>query len=415
MRAAQLAAASLGREAGRRLRLILAKAWITLRPRAAAQLRQRRSWLIGGSVGAIYGDNSAALHRHLRSHHPGLDVLWVINRDSADVDAARAIGPVLFRDDWRTVVRALLAETIVISHGAHDVPGTASRWCGAFRVRVGHGLTALKKTRARVLHSNESANAIFDLVPVSSPLEHQIKQTWGVPADRIVIAGVPRFDTLLAKQAARLADPKLIIYMPTWRDEIAEGSATARIAFFQSIDAFLDSPALQDHLEEQAARIRVVLHQNLRNFAGPWVRTKRHPRVEIDSMASDPQDLFVEAGILITDYSSVTWDFLFVDKPVLFYQFDREDFDRSRGGYIDEADGPPGPVATTPPELIANLRSCLTGDLARDEMLQKRIAKWKADVFPFRDAGACARIVDAILERLAARTSSANSSSTGEP
>jgi len=383
----------LGRELARRSRLAAASCWILLHPRQASRIRAERAWIFGAAVGRYYADNSAALHQHVRRTRPDVRAYWAIDRDSPDVALARAAGPVLFRDEVMTFVRALLAGVHLISHGVHDVPGCASRRSrDAVKVRLGHGLTALKRTRPRPGHSNRSANAVFDLVPVASEFEKAHKRDWDIAPERLVVSGLARFDTLLATAAEGEADPRRIVYMPTWR-EAPDAEAPAAIL------GLLASPALHALLERHDARMDVFLHANFGKKLREAVTAAGSARLRFPAL-SDPQRLFAEAGLLITDYSSVAWDMLYLDRPVLFYQFDRAGFNDSRGGYL-APDELPGPCAATAAELIPLIAAFLEARWQGEAGWSERMKAVQSRAFAFRDANNCERIAREIERRMA--------------
>lgn len=365
--------------------------WTRLAPRAARRLRNRQSWLLGGTSGAVYGDNAAALHGYLREHHPDLDVYWVIDRDSPDVARARAVGPVLYRGALGTYRRALLAHVIVISHGVHDVPGMTSRHSCAFAVHVGHGIHAFKNKRPPYLKTMDQFGDMFDLMLASSPFEKKIKERWGVGSDKIAVTGLPRYDVLLDKQHTTSPDPSRIVYMPTWRRN--EPAAYAR-----AVEGLIQSERLAQLLSAYGARLDVVFHPMARDLLSSRISDPPSDLIRVAD-ASDPQDLFVQAGALVTDYSSVAWDFVFLDKPVLFYQFDRETYAASFGPDM-RGRAWPGAVSTTEAGLVADLERYLRGDLAADERLAQTVAAWKNDIFAFADDQNRARVVGAIFRRL---------------
>ena len=356
------------------------------------------AWLFGGSVGRAYVDNSAALHRHVLRARPERAVHWVIDRDSPDVRKARREGPVMFRDSIGTVVTALSADVHVISHGVHDVPGTASRLARhALRVRLGHGLTALKRTKPRVFQTNASANAIFDLVPVASEFEKANKRAWDIPDQALVVTGLPRFDELLRKASRpRAPGPRSIVYMPTWRDWVPmEPSAGQPNPFVRTVVDFLAAPALIDVLERHDALLKVCLHPILRRHATSLRRTAAKRIVIVDDDV-DVQDVLAASDALLTDYSSVTWDALYVDKPVFFFSFDLDRYESERGAYFDLRRDLPGPAASTGAACVDMLDDALAhglplGDAAR---------RWQERAFAFRDDRNCARVLARIEERL---------------
>lgn len=348
-----------------------------------------RAWLFGGAVGRAYGDNSAALHRHIRDTRPQQTTRWLIDRDSPDRPLAERQGPILLRDTVEAHIYAMLAEVIVISHGVHDVPGLTSSRCRALKVRLGHGLTALKRTRPRLGHDNRSANAIFDLVPVASEFEAAHKREWDVPAQRIVVTGLARFDTLRARDREIASELGRILYMPTWRER---AGATALV---EGVADLLGAPALAALLEVHDAHIDVFTHINIGPSARAQLAALESKRVRFIA-GDDPQPSLARASLLITDWSSVAWDMLYIDKPVLFYQFDAATF--GRDGYLPPAELP-GALARDASAAIAEIARHLDGGSADSTAIAVRRA-WQGRAFRFRDDRNCERIVAAIDQRL---------------
>jgi CDP-glycerol glycerophosphotransferase (TagB/SpsB family) len=367
-------------------------------------------WLLGGMSGRLYAGNTASLHRYLIEHHPDLPVYWVIDRDSPGVEKARQVGPVLYREDLGTYVYGLLARVHVISHGLADVPTCGSRLSNSvFKVRLGHGLTALKRTKGSLLRGVEAKNREFDLVPVSSAFEAAHKMEWGLDPGTIVVTGLPRLDDLLKKARLRQelgegeADaPSRIVYVPTWRDWLPrQGSRFRRTRFYEKVLGFLRHPDLEPCLARHNSVLEVHLHVILQQHARALAAAASGlPHVKISVPGADLQDALARSNLLITDYSSVAWDFLYLDRPVLFYQFDREEFEQHRGAYMDLGDLF-GPVAREPVEAASlTCRFLETGFDAAGYGMQ--MARWKEKAFQYHDERNCERVVAAILARLPA-------------
>lgn len=388
---------SLNREAKRRALLLAAKLWILLHPRAAGRIRAEKSWIFGAALGTAYVDNSAALFEHVRRARPEVNANWVINPNSPDLEKARAHGKVLFSGEVMTYVRALLAAVHVISHGIHDVPGCASRLSSqAVKVRLGHGLTALKRTKPRRGLDLRSSNAPFDLVPVASEFEKNHKLDWEIDPSRMIVTGLARFDKLVRSSRRLAAEPRTILYMPTWRDD--EDADALR----SGIGDFLTDPALGRLLDDQNARLEVFLHPNLNRAFRNETAGMSGDRIRFSDV-TDPQELLAGAGLLITDYSSVAWDMLYIDKPVVFYQFDPERFEEMRGGYL-MPDEFPGPLARNPTALFERIEEFLAGAWRQNVEWLSQMKEAQEKVFAFRDSGNCERITIEIERCLGARS-----------
>ena len=107
---------------------------------------------------------------------------------------------------------------------------------------------------------------------------------------------------------------------------------------------------------------------------------------------------YKKAGILVTDYSSVSMDFAYMKKPLVYYQFDREDFTRSHlpTGYFDyERDGF-GPVCKNENSLITELEHIFQNDCTINQHYIDRIEKF----FLLYDSNNCERTYQAIIDCL---------------
>jgi hypothetical protein len=373
------------REALRRGRLVVGEAlW-----RADVLTPPAHAWLLGGFVGGAFGDNSAALFRHLRRARPDVAARYVIDAAAKDAAAAADVGPVFHHGGIDACAAALAADVLVVSHGLHDVPGFASPRASALRVRLGHGLTAFKTTKPPPLRSQADLARLYGLVPVASEFERKNKQTWGIADDALVVCGVARFDDLVARARASAPEPR-VLYMPTWRDWLGGVDDASPLL------AFLRHPALAPALRARGVHLDVYLH---RLFAQGWrdaLRDVDGDVVHVYGVDVDVQGLLARSRALLTDYSSVTWDMLYLDRPVAFFAPDVDDYVAHRGGYFDLRHDLPGPCARSADAAVRDVCDVIDGGFVVDAAGRA----WQGRAFAFRDDQNCARIAAAIDQKL---------------
>jgi CDP-glycerol glycerophosphotransferase (TagB/SpsB family) len=170
-----------------------------------------------------------------------------------------------------------------------------------------------------------------------------------VPLERCLAIGIPRADALFRKgEHAGIAqkvreryglDPnkKVLLYAPTFRDS-------------PCFEPPFDVEALREVLEKEWQLV-VRLHPRI---ASQW---KLPGGFAVDaSRDADALGLLVAADFLLTDYSSVVFDFAALGRPMAFFAPDLEEYEGLRGFYYGFEGFVPGPVARTEAELLEMMR-----------------------------------------------------------
>lgn len=196
------------------------------------------------------------------------------------------------------------------------------------------------------------------------------------------VEGYPRNDVLVHGDAGATraalgigADERVLLYAPTWRDDRAE-----------MVD-FVDPSALAE------ATDAVVLVRGHSRTLLPG-RDAEGPRVVDVTGFPDTSLLLLAADALITDYSSVMFDFSVTGKPMYFLV---PDIDRYRGElrgfYFDLAAHAPGPVVQSQAELVAALQS------PQPEAFAQKYALWRQKFNARDDGHAAERVVARIIDQ----------------
>ena len=101
------------------------------------------------------------------------------------------------------------------------------------------------------------------------------------------------------------------------------------------------------------------------------------------------------SALLVTDYSSLAWDALYLGVPVIFFHFDRAQFLTHHGSYVDLGSRLFGPTAETVDEFHTYIADFLAND-RRLVGFENDQAAWASRAFAFTDDGNCRRVVEAV-------------------
>lgn len=215
-------------------------------------------------------------------------------------------------------------------------------------------------------------------------------------AGDVLVAGYPRDDALVAPAAGtrervlqRLgvpADKTVLLYAPTWRESDATGAWAARL--FDALDLDQVSAALGDDYV-------VLLRGHNYNLRDSSPQPRQSARIIDVTRYPEINDLTIAADVAILDYSSLRFDWVITDKPMLFFVPDLEEYLASRTALFDFAPTAPGPMLRTTDEVIAAIRDL---DAVSAEFAQAR-RDCNARFNTLNDGQATARVVDAFFDQ----------------
>lgn len=215
--------------------------------------------------------------------------------------------------------------------------------------------------------------------------------------DIIIEEGYPRNDFLnnyteddvkRVKEAIGVPDDKkILLYAPTWRDN----------QHVVGTGYVFDNPLDFEKLREDIGDEYVVLFRPHYFVANAFDFSRYEGFVFDVANYPDINDLYIVSDVLITDYSSVFFDYSILKRPILFYMYDLEFYkDTVRGFYIS-LDELPGPIIEKESELFEKIKT-IPEWTSNDEYKEKY--KTFSDKFTYLDDGhASERVVKRIFER----------------
>ena len=348
-----------------------------------------------------FSDNPRALFERLRDH-PGSRHTWL--QDPGHRAA--------FPEDVHTVevgtpaARAALESADLVIAGTHtemdwDKPDGATylqTWHGTPLKRIHYDVLLVPPGRLDWLDRDIARwDALLSPNAVSTP---RMRKAFAFDGD-IWETGYPRNDLLVSAEAPRVRadvrrelgiedDVVAVLYAPTWRDDEHLSGST-------SVPLGLDLADLVKRLEGSGRRFQVLAR--LHNMMDGRSKATEGPGVRDVTYFRDIRDLHLAADLLVTDYSSLMFDFALTRKPMVFYAYDLERFrDEIRGFYFDLLPVAPGPVVDTPEDLVAAILE-RTVEAGPDGDEHERLAAF-VDTFGHLEDG---HATDRVLERLGLR------------
>ena len=232
-------------------------------------------------------------------------------------------------------------------------------------IQLWHGTGTIKRFgqdantgRLKILEKRANSR-LTHLIVNSDATKALYAKAFGVSSGKVYTYGLPRTDILFDKQKLKeraqeffvqypqLAGKKLILYAPTFRDDEKEENRAIR-------DIYKISRSLPDYT------ILLRLHPFVAKAFEEAERKASQRADNIVSVSSYPEinTLLVVADLLITDYSSVVFEYCLLHKPMIFYAYDLEEFAKSgRGFYRPYEEYVPGPVAKSMEELLEIIES----------------------------------------------------------
>lgn len=175
---------------------------------------------------------------------------------------------------------------------------------------------------------------------------------------------------------------KIILYAPTWRGEIYEEPDTDLNEYFRFLKI------LEDTIDTTKYQILIKPHQ----IVYKYIKSNKALTDQFIPATIDANELMSIVDVLISDFSSIFFDFLATNRPVLFYIPDLEEYKKSRGLY-NSIDFLPGPVTDTMedlPYLIANLEN-----VQKD--YKKQYINLKSWACPYDNGAVCERLINTIF------------------
>ncbi|MGN1269636.1 MAG: CDP-glycerol glycerophosphotransferase family protein [Clostridia bacterium] len=180
---------------------------------------------------------------------------------------------------------------------------------------------------------------IADLFITTTQDEYEdVKKNYMYDEEEIVCTGLARFDKLQDERK------KIILIAPTWRAFLSDvdytndgGNSLENSEFYQKYQSLLNRKDLINIVKEYEYKIQFLLHPASEQYKKSFLNLQKENVDILSTKDIRYSTLFKECSMFITDYSSTHFDVAFLQKPIIYYQFDQDKFFNSHynKGYFD--------------------------------------------------------------------------------
>ncbi|WP_413333813.1 CDP-glycerol glycerophosphotransferase family protein [Brevibacterium sp. GP-SGM9] len=359
---------------------------------------QRPVWLIG-ELPYKAQDNGLQFFKYMRDEHPEIDAYYVIEADSPERSNLDGYDHIIDFRSHDHVQVALAADKIIGTHHPDFLYPTREPRFGkalhADKVFLQHGVTAAKWM---VPNYGKSVSGFdVDLITVCSEREKEFfVKDFGYSPGQVAVTGFARFDALLADDVEVV--PGQLMIMPTWRPWLQDPEHFTESEYYQRWNSLLTSERLRNLVDRYALTPVFCLHPNMQQYSSHFLDAGIRVVVQGET---DVQLLLKQSSMLITDYSSVAFDFSFLHKPVAYYQFDGHRFAQPHADPVEEF---PGPVVADEDLILDAVEAVYENGGAMERLYQDRADRFLAH----RDTNSRERIFSAIENATGARVTAAD-------
>lgn len=360
-------------------------------------------WLVSDRINKA-DDNGEAFFQYLNEHHTKeIDSYFVLSKDSPDFERISKIGKVVDHLSFKHKLLYLLCEANISSQADYITDNPFQGFLNPYRdIMVKHRFVFLQHgvTKDDISGWVNRYNKNISCFVTAAQLEWEsiVNGIYFYPSKNIALTGFPRFDWLYHDERKR------ITLMPTWRKYLADGLNAGtgiwilgekfiKSSYYQFYYGLLSHPRLLEAAREQGYKICFMPHPTIQPHLELFHLLDE---IEVYGIDTSYRDIYAQSNLILTDYSSAVFDFAYLRKPVLYTQFDKEEFFKGEHvytqGYFDYERYGFGEVEYDLESTVDRIIEYMKNGCQLKEKYRKRIDNF----FAFNDKNNCQRVYEAI-------------------
>ena len=310
----------------------------------------KKKWIVFESMwGSKFSCNPRYLYEYIDKNHPDYTCIWSLKDECIPITGN---GVRVRRLSWKYLYYMARAKYFVNNVNFAD---SYEKRKGQIEVQTMHGTPLktigldvpgdfpTKKSEKKYIRKCKrwdylivQSKFVADLAPSAFKFENTIMDT-GYPRTDILYSSNNEEEMGRLKEKLGLPkDKKVIMYAPTWRVR-------------DKFELMLDLEKMKEKFSDEYVLILRLHHFSAKGWKGVPADGFVYDLTDYESI----EDLYIITDILITDYSSVMFDYAVLDRPMLFFTYDLDEYrDKLRGFNIDIEKEAPGPLLYTSDEVL---------------------------------------------------------------
>ncbi len=326
--------------------------------------------------GRLFQDNSRFLFEYSAKNKINNAYLLTKNKELFNYLLNLYPNRILYALSWKGLLTYLRSETVFITHGKYDIfPFYPIKHFKIF-INLWHG-TPIKRVNYLLKKNDKDYGSKVKfckyLCTCSEFTKLLMATQFRLHIDNIWITGQPRNDALFASDQTLsekypFLNKKIVLYAPTFREKgytnffpFDDFNANTLIGFLDKQDIYI---LIRCHINEWTA-FKEKIKKNL-------LTTNRIILADVELFPS-VEKLLVYTDILITDYSSIYFDYLLLNRPIIFLPYDYKKYEKERGFGFDYDSNTPGRKPKTQHDFLSVLKNYLDNpDIDSDKRIEIR-------------------------------------------
>ena len=342
-------------------------------------------WLLS-ERGTDARDNAYHLYKYLKNNHKEIKVKYVIDKNSVDSKKINDEDIINYGSKEHFIL-FITAGKLISTHIMGFSPDMSLFWrlnkinllkVYGKKIMLQHGIT---QNYIEILNAK---NSKLDLFICGAYQEYKfILEKFGYTKDVAKYTGFARYDNLKNRKSKNQ-----ILIMPTFRKWLNYTDNFTESDYYKKWNEVINNKKIIKYIEDNNMKLVFYPHYEAQKYINNFNSSSSNVIIA-DFKHYDVQQLLIESKLLITDYSSVFFDFAYMNKRIIYYQFDINEFRKNhyKEGYFDYYTMGFGPVCTNLDQVIDNLISD-----------KKDYSDRVKSFFKYNDSNNCERIYNEIIK-----------------